>query len=52
VVNIDELLAYQDAAEQQKLSVRARPVIRVGNDLTADQAMALIDGLGAQWLRG
>jgi hypothetical protein len=57
MINLDELLAYQDAAEQQKLSVRVRPLIRVGNELTADQAIALIDGLGARsgfgddWLR-
>jgi predicted amidohydrolase YtcJ len=57
MINIDELLAYQDAADQQKLSVRARPMIRVGNELSADQAIALIDGLGARsgfgddWLR-
>ena len=39
------------------MSVRVRPLIRVGNELTADQAIALIDGLGARsgfgddWLR-
>jgi predicted amidohydrolase YtcJ len=57
MVTTEELLAYQDAAEQRKLSVRARPMIRVGNELTADAAIALIDGLGARsgfgddWLR-
>jgi len=57
MINVDELLAYQDAAEQGRLSVRVRPLIRVGNELTADQATALIDGLGARsgfgddWLR-
>src|SRR5215470_3646808 len=57
MINLGELLAYQDAAEQHKLSVRARPMIRVGNELTAEQAMTLIDGLGARsgfgddWLR-
>jgi predicted amidohydrolase YtcJ len=57
MINIDQLLAYQDAAEQQKLSVRARPLIRIGNELSAEQAIALIDGLGARsgfgddWLR-
>ncbi len=57
MINLDELLAYQDAAEQGLLSVRARPMIRVGNELTADQAITLIDGLGARsgfgddWLR-
>jgi predicted amidohydrolase YtcJ len=57
MINTDELLAYQDAAERGTLSVRVRPLIRVGNELTADQATALIDGLGARsgfgddWLR-
>jgi len=57
MINLDELLAYQDAAEQGMLSVRVRPLIRVGNELTAAQATALIDGLGARsgfgddWLR-
>jgi predicted amidohydrolase YtcJ len=57
MITADELLAYQDAAEQRKLSVRARPMIRVGNELTGDQAIALINGLGARsgfgddWLR-
>jgi predicted amidohydrolase YtcJ len=57
MINTDELLAYQDAAQQGTLSVRVRPLIRVGNELTTDQATALIDGLGARsgfgddWLR-
>jgi len=57
MINTDELLAYQDAAERDTLSVRVRPLIRVGNELTGDQATALIDGLGARsgfgddWLR-
>jgi predicted amidohydrolase YtcJ len=57
MVNLDELLAYQDAAKRGRLNVRARPMIRVGNELSADQAIALIDGLGAcsgfgdDWLR-
>ena len=57
MINIEELLVYQDAAEQGKLSVRARPMIRVGNELSAEAAIALIDGLGARsgfgddWLR-
>src|SRR5215469_8674500 len=57
MINTDELLAYQDAAQQGTLSVRARPMIRVGNELTGDQALALVDGLGARsgfgddWLR-
>jgi len=57
MINTDELLAYQDAAEQGKLSVRVRPMIRVGSELTGDQAIALVDALGARsgfgddWLR-
>jgi predicted amidohydrolase YtcJ len=57
MINLDELAAYQDAAEQGTLSVRVRPLIRVGNELTADQAVTLINGLGARsgfgddWLR-
>jgi len=57
MINTDELLAYQDAAEQGTLNVRVRPLIRVGNELTAEAATALIHGLGARsgfgddWLR-
>jgi predicted amidohydrolase YtcJ len=57
MIDLGEFLAYQDAAEQGKLSVRVRPLIRVGNELTADAAIAMIDGLGARsgfgddWLR-
>ena len=57
MIDLEEFLAYQDAAEQGKLSVRVRPLIRVGNELTADAAIALVDGLGARsgfgddWLR-
>jgi predicted amidohydrolase YtcJ len=57
MINTEELLAYQDAAEPGRLSVRVRPLIRVGNELTEDAAIALIHGLGAasgsgdDWLR-
>jgi predicted amidohydrolase YtcJ len=57
VIMPDELVAYQDAWEQGLLSVRARPLIRVGNELPAEQAIALIrgfgvrSGLGDDWLR-
>ncbi len=57
MVTVGELAAYQDAAERGWLSVRARPMIRVGNELPADRAIALIDGLGVRggfgddWLR-
>jgi predicted amidohydrolase YtcJ len=57
MINLDELLAYQDARDRDLLSVRVRAMIRVGNELTRDEAIALIDGLGARsgfgddWLR-
>ena len=57
MISTEELLAYQDAAQQGTLNVRVRPLIRIGNELTADQASALIHGLGARsgfgddWLR-
>jgi predicted amidohydrolase YtcJ len=57
MISVDDLLAYQDAREQGLLRVRVRPLIRVGNELTADQALALIHGLGGRsgfgddWLR-
>jgi predicted amidohydrolase YtcJ len=57
MINLDELLAYQEAWDRQLLRVRARPMIRVGSELTEDAAIALIDGLGARsgfgddWLR-
>jgi hypothetical protein len=47
MINTDELLAYQDVAEQQKVTVRARPMIRVGNELSAEQAIAAA-GAGRQ----
>ena len=57
MINLDELLAYQDASDRDLLSVRVRPLIRVGNELTEEEAIASIDGLGARsgfgddWLR-
>jgi predicted amidohydrolase YtcJ len=57
MITSDELLAYQDAWERGLLSVRARPLIRVGAELSAEQAITLIRGLGARsgfgddWLR-
>jgi len=57
MVNLDEVLAYQDAWRRGLLNVRARLMIRVGAELTADEALALIDGLGVasgfgdDWLR-
>jgi predicted amidohydrolase YtcJ len=57
MINLDEFLAYQDARDRDLLNVRVRPMIRVGSELTPDQAVALVDGLGARsgfgddWLR-
>jgi predicted amidohydrolase YtcJ len=57
MITVDELLAYQDAAEQGLLSVRVRPLIRVGNELSEVEALTLIRGLGGRsgfgddWLR-
>jgi predicted amidohydrolase YtcJ len=57
MISVDDLLAYQDAREQGLLRVRVRPLIRVGNELTADQALTLVRGLGIRsgfgddWLR-
>jgi predicted amidohydrolase YtcJ len=48
MINLDELLAYQDARDQELLNVRVRPMIRVGSEQTGDAAIALIDGLGAR----
>jgi len=48
MITLGEFLAYQDAADQDLLRVRVRPMIRVGSELTEDQAIALIDGLGAR----
>ena len=57
MITQDELLAYQDAADAERLSLRVRPLIRVGAELSADDAIALVRGLGARsglgddWLR-
>jgi len=57
MINLDELLAYQEARDRDLLRVRVRPMIRVGSELAEDAAIALIDGLGARsgfgddWLR-
>ena len=57
MATLDDFLAYQDARDQELLNVRVRPMIRVGSELTAEQAIALIGGLGARsgfgddWLR-
>jgi predicted amidohydrolase YtcJ len=57
MITQDELLAYQDAADAERLSLRVRPLIRVGAELSADDGIALVRGLGARsglgddWLR-
>jgi predicted amidohydrolase YtcJ len=57
MINLDEFLAYQEARDRNLLNVRVRPVIRVGSELAADQAIALVAGLGArsgfgdEWMR-
>src|SRR5215471_14548996 len=48
MITVEELLAYQDAADRDLLRVRVRPMIRVGAELTEEAAIALIGGLGAR----
>ncbi len=48
LINLDEFLAYQQAWERRLLKVRVRPLIRVGSELSIDQALDLIRGLGAR----
>jgi predicted amidohydrolase YtcJ len=57
MVTVDDRLAYQDTWQQGLLRVRVRPLIRVGAELSGDQAVDLVRGLGARsgfgddWLR-
>src|SRR5215813_8412981 len=53
MITLDELLAYQDAWRRGLLNVRARPMIRVGNELSTAGALALVaePARGADWLR-
>jgi predicted amidohydrolase YtcJ len=57
MVDLEGLLAYQDAQEQGLLNVRVRPLIRVGNELSSDDAIAFVHGIGTRsgfgddWLR-
>jgi Amidohydrolase family len=57
LISVDELGVYQAAWEAGALSVRARPLIRVPNDVGADAAIDLVEGLGVHsgfgdgWLR-
>jgi predicted amidohydrolase YtcJ len=48
LINLDEFLAYQEAREKHLLSLRVRPLIRVGSELSVDDAITLIRGLGAR----
>jgi predicted amidohydrolase YtcJ len=48
MINLDEFLAYQDARDRDLLNVRVRPMIRIGSELATDEAIALVDGLGAR----
>jgi predicted amidohydrolase YtcJ len=48
LINLDEFLAYQEAREQHLLSVRVRPLIRVGSELSTDEAITFIRGIGAR----
>jgi predicted amidohydrolase YtcJ len=48
MATLDDFLAYQDAWEQRLLNVRARLMIRVGAELSADEALAFVRGLGAR----
>lgn len=57
LISVDELGVYQAAWEAGALSVRARTLIRVPNDVGADAAIDLVEGLvvhsgfGDDWLR-
>jgi hypothetical protein len=46
MVDVDELGVYQAVQEAGALHVRVRPLLRVPNDLGADAAIALLEGLG------
>lgn len=46
MVTLDDLLAYGEATRRGLLNVRVRPLIRIGNELSAADAIALIQGLG------
>jgi predicted amidohydrolase YtcJ len=48
LINLDELLAYQDAWDRHLLGVRVRPLIRVGSELSTEEAIAFIRGLGVR----
>jgi len=57
MITLDDLQAYQQAWRDGLLDVRVRPLIRIGNELSTADALALIRGLstwsgfGDDWLR-
>jgi predicted amidohydrolase YtcJ len=57
MTTLDDLLAYQDAWEQGMLQVRVQLMMRIGSELSTEDAIAFIRGLGARsgygddWLR-
>ena len=57
MISVPELGAYQTASESGRLSVRARPMIRVPDNIGVDAAVSLVEGLGMHsgfgndWLR-
>jgi predicted amidohydrolase YtcJ len=57
MVTADDLSVYRHARRSGELSVRVRPLIRVGNELPEEEAVAMIHGLdthsgdGDDWLR-
>jgi predicted amidohydrolase YtcJ len=57
MITLDDLLAYQQAWREGLLNVRVRPLIRIGNELSTAEALALIrrlgtwSGFGDDWLR-
>ena len=57
MVTLDDLQAYQQAWRGELLNVRVRPLIKIGNELSPADALALIRGLGTwsgfgdDWLR-
>jgi predicted amidohydrolase YtcJ len=57
MITPDELLAYRDAVDRHVLNVRARPLLRVPNDLPIEATTEFIDSLGPpdgsgnDWLR-
>jgi predicted amidohydrolase YtcJ len=57
MITLEDLQAYQQAWRGELLNVRVRPLIKIGNELSPADALALIRGLGTwsgfgdDWLR-